>query len=51
VTDDACAFACAPDAGDWQTVVATADAKLLTTQVAGGFVGATVGPYARVDPQ
>jgi xylan 1,4-beta-xylosidase len=30
-------------------LVADADAKILTTEVAGGFVGATIGPHARVN--
>lgn len=48
--DDAkCSFDYAADAGDWKTLVADADATLLTTEVAGGFVGATVGMHARVD--
>jgi hypothetical protein len=29
--------------------VAESDARILTTTVAGGFVGATVGPHARVE--
>jgi alpha-N-arabinofuranosidase len=48
--DDTCAFAVAVEDGDWRTVVDAADAKLLTTGVAGGFVGATVGVHARLDP-
>ncbi|MBE2215570.1 MAG: glycoside hydrolase family 43 protein [Opitutaceae bacterium] len=44
-----CAFAWAVDGGGWQTLVKDADAKLLTTGVAGGFVGATVGMHARLD--
>jgi Beta xylosidase C-terminal Concanavalin A-like domain/Malectin domain len=48
--DDAkCAFEYAADAGDWKTLAADADATQLTTEVAGGFVGATVGMHARVD--
>jgi alpha-N-arabinofuranosidase len=35
--------------GKPMTLVADADAKLLTTEVAGGFVGATIGPHARND--
>jgi alpha-N-arabinofuranosidase len=39
------------DRGDrWTTLLNKADAKILTTEVAGGFVGATVGVYARLDP-
>ncbi len=33
----------------WNTLVPATDARLLTTEVAGGFVGATVGVYARQD--
>ncbi len=48
--DDAkCASEYAADAGDWKTLAADADATQLTTEVAGGFVGATVGMHARVD--
>jgi len=46
---DKCSFAVSADGGAWQTLVLDADAKLLTTEVAGGFVGATVGVHARVD--
>lgn len=45
-----CSFAWAPDESDWRTLVEDADAKLLTTAVARGFVGATVGVHARLDP-
>ncbi len=49
-TEDAtCAFSYAVGSGPWQTLVEGADAKLLTTDVAGGFVGATVGLHARLD--
>jgi alpha-N-arabinofuranosidase len=44
-----CTFAYALKPGEWQTLVADADAKLLTTDVAGGFVGAVVGPHVRLD--
>ncbi len=47
--DATCRFAYAPTPGNWQTLVDNADAKLLTTAVAGGFVGATVGVHARLD--
>ncbi len=43
-------FAGAGDSGEWQSVLANADGIVLTTQAAGGFVGAVVGPYARVEP-
>ncbi|HEY9153790.1 MAG TPA: glycoside hydrolase family 43 protein, partial [Opitutaceae bacterium] len=35
--------------GSWQTLLTNADAKLLTTEVAGGFVGATIGLHVRLD--
>jgi len=44
------AYAFAFDAGDgqgWQALAADQDGTLLSTDVAGGFVGAMVGPYAR----
>jgi alpha-N-arabinofuranosidase len=48
--DDAkCAFDFSPDGGPWQPLAADLDATLLTSEVAGGFVGAMVGPYARAD--
>ena len=47
--DAKCSFEYALSPGHWQTLVAEADARILTTEVAGGFVGATVGPHARVD--
>ena len=47
--EDKCSFAVSADGGAWQTLVADADAKLLTTEVAGGFVGATIGVHARLD--
>lgn len=47
--DAKCAFEYAAGDGDWKTLVADADAKLLTTEVVGGFVGARVGLHARVD--
>lgn len=37
------------DGGEWVPLVEGADAKILTTHVAGGFVGATVGMHARID--
>ncbi len=49
-SDAKCSFEYAADADDWKPLVADADATLLTTEVAGGFVGATVGMHARIDP-
>lgn len=46
--DAKCAFEYAADADAWKTLVANADATLLTTEVAGGFVGATIGMYVRM---
>jgi alpha-N-arabinofuranosidase len=47
--EDKISFAIAADGGDWQTVLADADAKLLTSDIAGSFVGATIGVHARLD--
>ena len=44
-----CSFTYAVEPGKWQALVVGADAKILTTEVAGGFVGATVGVHARLD--
>jgi len=46
--DAKCSFEYAADSGSWRTLAANQDATLLTTDVAGGFVGATVGPHARM---
>ncbi len=43
-----CSFAYATPGGDWHWLVRDADATILSTDVAGGFVGAVVGPYARL---
>lgn len=42
-------FSYAVSDADWITLLADTDARLLTTAAAGGFVGATVGPHARVE--
>ena len=42
-------FAYATTPGKWQTLVPAADATVLTTEAAGGFVGAMVGLHARLD--
>jgi len=39
-----CAFAYAVNSHVWESLAADLDAPMLTTEVAGGFVGATVGP-------
>ncbi len=44
-----CSFSYALGNASWQVLVADADARILTTAAAGGFVGATVGPHARLD--
>ncbi len=41
------AFAYATGDGDWQWLLRDADATVLSTERTGGFVGATLGPYAR----
>ena len=51
VADDrrlSCAYATRP--GDWRNLGGTEDATILTTDAAGGFVGATVGPHTRLEP-
>lgn len=45
-----CSFGYATETGEWLTLAADADATMLTTDVAGGFVGATVGMRARIQP-
>jgi alpha-N-arabinofuranosidase len=47
--DATCAFSYAAEPDAWKTLLAGADAKMLTTDVAGGFVGAVVGMHARRD--
>jgi alpha-N-arabinofuranosidase len=47
--DGTCSFAYGATGGEMKTLVSDADAKMLTTEVAGGFVGATVGPYVQLD--
>ncbi len=49
VNQDKCSFDYAI-AGEWHSLRANEDATLLTTEVAGGFVGATAGLHARIDP-
>ena len=39
-----------PDSGGWQALKENDDGTILSTDVAGGFVGAVVGPYAREEP-
>ncbi len=48
VVGDAGAYAFDYDAGKgWTSLAKDVDGTLLSTDVAGGFIGATVGPYAR----
>ncbi|HEY0687149.1 MAG TPA: glycoside hydrolase family 43 protein [Steroidobacter sp.] len=37
------------DAAGWQPLLENDDGTILSTEVAGGFVGATVGPHARLE--
>jgi xylan 1,4-beta-xylosidase len=46
----ACDFAYSTSAGAWKTLLEGANAALLSTDIAGGFVGAVVGLHARIDP-
>jgi xylan 1,4-beta-xylosidase len=45
-----CGFEYSTTPGSWQVLLSGTDATLLSTRVAGGFVGAVVGPYARIGP-
>lgn len=36
----------AVEPGQWKTVATSLDASILSNDVAGGFIGATFGPYA-----
>jgi len=47
--DATCSFSYSTEPGVWKTLVADADAKGLTTEIAQGFVGATVGVHARLE--
>jgi xylan 1,4-beta-xylosidase len=49
--DAKCTFEYAREKGSWNTLAADLDATLLTTDVAGGFVGATIGPHARIEKE
>ncbi|WP_448657535.1 glycoside hydrolase family 43 protein [Sphingomonas sp. CJ99] len=40
-------FAYAPSGGDWRPLLEGADATILSTRKAGGFVGTTIGPFAQ----
>ena len=43
-------FSYASPGASWRTLRANEDGTLLSTDVAGGFIGAMVGPYARAEP-
>jgi xylan 1,4-beta-xylosidase len=45
--DKVLSFSYATDAGTWATLVPDADATVITTQAAGGFVGALIGLHTR----
>ncbi|HSX64466.1 MAG TPA: glycoside hydrolase family 43 protein, partial [Pseudoxanthomonas sp.] len=45
--DGAYSFAYATKGDHWQWLLRDDDGSILSTEVAGGFVGATLGPYAR----
>ena len=47
--DDVLTFSYAVEGDQWHTLVANGDATVLTTEKAGGFVGALVGLHARID--
>lgn len=47
--DRSLSFSHATSPGEWLVLTDKEDATILTTHVAGGFVGATVGPHARLD--
>jgi alpha-N-arabinofuranosidase len=38
------------EADGWQPLLKNDDGSILSTEVAGGFVGATLGPHARLEP-
>jgi alpha-N-arabinofuranosidase len=42
-------FFYAADDGDWQTLLRDDDGAILSSDVAGGFVGTVLGPYARAE--
>ncbi|HEY4369717.1 MAG TPA: glycoside hydrolase family 43 protein [Steroidobacteraceae bacterium] len=42
-------FAYSIDDRDWQFLIRDVDGTILSTDVAGGFVGAVIGPYARIE--
>ena len=50
ISADAGSYSFSYQAGEgWRTLVSGDDGSILSTDVAGGFVGAVVGPYARAD--
>jgi alpha-N-arabinofuranosidase len=49
--DKILSFSYATGAENWKTLVPDADATVITTQAAGGFVGALVGLHTRKEGQ
>lgn len=49
--DDRYTFSYATATGDWNVLAEDVDGSILSTQTAGGFVGALVGPYAYRAPE
>lgn len=47
--EDVCSFEFATSPHEWRSFMSDLDAMMITTHVAGGFVGATVGIHARID--
>jgi xylan 1,4-beta-xylosidase len=52
ITGDGARYSFSYDTGGhgWKSLAESLDGRLLSTARAGGFVGVTVGPYARLDP-
>jgi xylan 1,4-beta-xylosidase len=48
--EGAYSFAYDGDGSGWKSLRENDDASILSTDVSGGFVGAVLGPYARVEP-
>jgi len=47
--DRAYSFSYGTRQGEWQTLKDNEDGSILSTAIAGGFVGTYVGPFARID--
>lgn len=48
--EGAYSFAYDSDGSGWKSLLENDDASMLSTDVSGGFVGAVLGPYARIEP-